>query len=118
MSVPSVTADIKFLRASRPLLTQSGLGGTAEDQKSSLKFASRKRRRSGRTALVPAILDFVLGIEPDSMTVLMGPSSCGKTTLLRIIAHLDDSVCGRMPGCRRQAAILPFLPSIKPLFLI
>ena len=43
---------------------------------------------------VPAILDFVLGVKPDSMTVLMGPSGCGETTLLRIIAHLDDRFVG------------------------
>jgi ABC-type nitrate/sulfonate/bicarbonate transport system ATPase subunit len=43
---------------------------------------------------VPAIRDFVLDIEPDSMTVLMGPSGCGKTTLLRIVAHLDDRFIG------------------------
>ena len=37
-----------------------------------------------------AIRDFVLDVEPESMTVLMGPSGCGKTTLLRIVAGLDD----------------------------
>jgi NitT/TauT family transport system ATP-binding protein len=44
--------------------------------------------------LIPAIRDFVLDIEPESMTVLMGPSGCGKTTLLRIIAGLDDRYSG------------------------
>ena len=41
-----------------------------------------------------AIRDFVLDVEPESMTVLMGPSGCGKTTLLRIIAGLDDRYTG------------------------
>jgi NitT/TauT family transport system ATP-binding protein len=41
-----------------------------------------------------AIRDFVLDVEPESMTVLMGPSGCGKTTLLRIIAGLDDRFTG------------------------
>ena len=45
------------------------------------------------TTLV-AIRDFVLDVEPESMTVLMGPSGCGKTTLLRIIADLDDRFTG------------------------
>jgi NitT/TauT family transport system ATP-binding protein len=44
--------------------------------------------------LIPAIRDFVLDVEPESMTVLMGPSGCGKTTLLRIIAGLDDRYKG------------------------
>ena len=44
--------------------------------------------------LVPAIRDFVLDVEPESMTVLMGPSGCGKTTLLRIVASLDDRYSG------------------------
>jgi NitT/TauT family transport system ATP-binding protein len=44
--------------------------------------------------LIPAIKDFVLDVEPESMTVLMGPSGCGKTTLLRIIAGLDDRYTG------------------------
>jgi ABC-type nitrate/sulfonate/bicarbonate transport system ATPase subunit len=44
--------------------------------------------------LVPAIRDFVLNVEPESMTVLMGPSGCGKTTLLRIVAGLDDRYSG------------------------
>jgi ABC-type phosphate/phosphonate transport system ATPase subunit len=41
-----------------------------------------------------AIRDFVLDVEPESMTVLMGPSGCGKTTLLRIVAGLDDRFVG------------------------
>jgi NitT/TauT family transport system ATP-binding protein len=44
--------------------------------------------------LLPAIRDFVLDVEPESMTVLMGPSGCGKTTLLRIVAGLDDRYSG------------------------
>ena len=44
--------------------------------------------------LVPAIRDFVLDVEPESMTVLMGPSGCGKTTLLRIVAGLDERYVG------------------------
>jgi NitT/TauT family transport system ATP-binding protein len=41
-----------------------------------------------------AIRDFVLDVEPESLTVLMGPSGCGKTTLLRIVAGLDDRFTG------------------------
>jgi NitT/TauT family transport system ATP-binding protein len=41
-----------------------------------------------------AIRDFVLDVEPESMTVLMGPSGCGKTTLLRIVAGLDERFVG------------------------
>ena len=50
-----------------------------------------------------AIRDFVLAVEPESMTVLMGPSGCGKTTLLRIIAGLDERFRGEVdvpPGAR------------------
>jgi ABC-type nitrate/sulfonate/bicarbonate transport system ATPase subunit len=47
-------------------------------------------------SLVPAIRDFVLDVEPESMTVLMGPSGCGKTTLLRIVAGLDDRYSGNV----------------------
>jgi NitT/TauT family transport system ATP-binding protein len=47
------------------------------------------------TGLV-AIRDFVLDVEPESMTVLMGPSGCGKTTMLRIVAGLDDRYTGRV----------------------
>jgi ABC-type nitrate/sulfonate/bicarbonate transport system ATPase subunit len=50
-----------------------------------------------------AIRDFVLDVEPESMTVLMGPSGCGKTTLLRIVAGLDDRFTGDVgipPGTR------------------
>ncbi|HSD92832.1 MAG TPA: ABC transporter ATP-binding protein [Methyloceanibacter sp.] len=43
-----------------------------------------------------AIRDFVLDVEPESMTVLMGPSGCGKTTMLRIVAGLDDRYTGRV----------------------
>jgi NitT/TauT family transport system ATP-binding protein len=46
-----------------------------------------------RTELV-AIRDFVLDVEPESMTVLMGPSGCGKTTMLRIVAGLDYRFTG------------------------
>jgi len=46
--------------------------------------------------LVPAIRDFVLDVEPESMTVLMGPSGCGKTTLLRIVAGLDERYAGEV----------------------
>jgi NitT/TauT family transport system ATP-binding protein len=45
-------------------------------------------------SVFPAIRDFVLDVEPESMTVLMGPSGCGKTTLLRIVAGLDDRYSG------------------------
>jgi NitT/TauT family transport system ATP-binding protein len=50
-----------------------------------------------------AIRDFVLDLEPESMTVLMGPSGCGKTTLLRIVAQLDDRFDGevQMPASAR-----------------
>ncbi len=50
-----------------------------------------------------AIRDFVLDLEPESMTVLMGPSGCGKTTLLRIVAQLDDQFDGeiQMPASAR-----------------
>jgi ABC-type Fe3+/spermidine/putrescine transport system ATPase subunit len=41
-----------------------------------------------------AIRDFVLDVEPESMTVLMGPSGCGKTTLLRVIAGLERADAG------------------------
>ena len=44
--------------------------------------------------LVPAIREFVLDVQPESMTVLMGPSGCGKKTLLRIVAGLDDRYAG------------------------
>jgi NitT/TauT family transport system ATP-binding protein len=43
-----------------------------------------------------AIRDFVLNVEPESMTVLMGPSGCGKTTMLRIVAHLDERFTGEI----------------------
>ena len=43
-----------------------------------------------------AIRDFVLDVEPESMTVLMGPSGCGKTTMLRIVARLDDRFSGEV----------------------
>jgi NitT/TauT family transport system ATP-binding protein len=43
-----------------------------------------------------AIRDFVLAVEPESMTVLMGPSGCGKTTLLRIVAGIDERFTGEV----------------------
>ena len=41
-----------------------------------------------------AISEFVLDVAPESMTVLMGPTGCGKTTLLRIVAGLDGRYRG------------------------
>jgi NitT/TauT family transport system ATP-binding protein len=43
-----------------------------------------------------AIRDFVLEVEPESMTVLMGPSGCGKTTMLRIVARVDERFSGEI----------------------
>ncbi|HYB05782.1 MAG TPA: ATP-binding cassette domain-containing protein [Methyloceanibacter sp.] len=45
---------------------------------------------------IPAIRDLVLEVRPHSMTVLMGPSGYGKTTLLRIVAGLDARFVGEV----------------------
>ena len=58
-----------------------------------IRIEGKTHFSAGGTSLV-AIRDFVLDVEPESMTVLMGPSGCGKTTLLRIVAGLDDRFTG------------------------
>ncbi len=47
----------------------------------------------------PALRDVSMGIPPNAITVLFGPASGGKTTLLRLINRLNDLVEGtRMTG--------------------
>ncbi len=45
---------------------------------------------------VVALNDFTLDIEPDTFVSLIGPSECGKSTLLRLIGGLDAPSDGKI----------------------
>jgi oligopeptide/dipeptide ABC transporter ATP-binding protein len=48
------------------------------------------------TAVLPALNDVSLEVEPDSVTAIVGESGCGKTTLGRMITGLLKPTDGRM----------------------
>src|SRR5438034_536717 len=65
--------------------------------------------RSGRTAMsvtldhvtrtidgIPAIRDVSLTFEPGTLSVLLGPTLSGKTSLMRLLAGLDVPTAGRV----------------------
>ena len=45
---------------------------------------------------IEAVKDVTLAVEPGEFMVLVGPSSCGKSTLLRIMAGLEEVSAGRV----------------------
>ena len=69
------------------------------------------------TAMSSAVRDFSLDIEPGEIVCLLGRSGCGKTTLLRLAAGVEEPARGphpdqrsrgvgrRRPSCRRSGAM-------------
>ena len=65
---------------------------------------------------VRALDEVSLGIDPGELFFLLGGSGCGKTTLLRCIAGLEDPTSGRilfegkdvtdLPTHKREAAMV------------
>jgi ABC-type Fe3+/spermidine/putrescine transport system ATPase subunit len=51
---------------------------------------------SKRFGAVSAVDDFSLNVEVGECVCLFGPSACGKTTTLRLIAGLEDADSGRV----------------------
>lgn len=44
----------------------------------------------------PAVNDISIDIEDGEFVILVGPSDCGKSTLLRMIVGLEDITSGEM----------------------
>ena len=56
---------------------------------------------------VRALDEVSLGIDPGELFFLLGGSGCGKTTLLRCIAGLEDPTSGRILFDGKDVADLP-----------
>lgn len=72
---------------------------------SDVLYALRRVRqvRSGR----PVLHDVTLEIGPGEITVMVGPSGAGKTSLLRLLNRLDDPVEGEIDFEGRPIGALP-----------
>lgn len=70
-----------------------------------LKISIIEKRFPG--AVTPVFADFELALEPSSVTALLGPSGVGKSTLLRLIAGIDQKFTGSIAIGDRPAAAAP-----------
>ena len=94
--------------------------GAVSISKVSKTFASRGRRGPGP---VVALASVDLEIEAGEAVTLLGPSGGGKTTLLRLIAGLENTtsgsitIDGQLPAetrSRKQIAFVPQAPALLP----
>jgi len=67
----------------------------------------RLRGLSKRFGSFTALKDIVLEVKPGDFVCFLGPSSCGKTTLLRAIAGLDPQDEGTIEIAGRDVSRLP-----------
>src|SRR5262249_6918955 len=59
---------------------------------------------AGKPNRVDALADIDLGVEPGHFISLIGPSVCGKSTLLRLIANLTEPTSGDVSANGKPAA--------------
>lgn len=70
-----------------------------------LKISIIEKRFPGAAA--PVFAEFQLALEPGSVTALLGPSGVGKSTLLRLIAGIDQNFTGSITIGDRPSAAAP-----------
>lgn len=75
---------------------------------------------SHRFGDLSALESVSLSLEPGTVTALVGPNGCGKTTLLRIVAGVLDQTAGRVdrPDIPRPVGYLPQRPDFRPAFTV
>lgn len=65
-----------------------------------IRLTNVSKRYGGKMALAPLSVSFA----DHSFTCLVGKSGCGKTTLLRLLAGLEEKTTGRIEGLPRRVA--------------
>ena len=65
-----------------------------------IRLTDVSKRYGGKMALAPLSVSFA----DHSFTCLVGKSGCGKTTLLRLLAGLEEKTTGRIEGLPRRVA--------------
>lgn len=51
--------------------------------------------------------DLTLSLEDNKITVILGRSGCGKTTLLRLLGYLDDATSGKVEFYHNNTLVKP-----------
>jgi len=67
----------------------------------------RKKNRSGKTSLFPALKDVDLKIYEKKINALVGKSGCGKSTLARLIIRLEDHDSGEILYKEKNISLIP-----------
>lgn len=93
-------SDIASPRAPDPVLTVEGVGHSFDD--------------------LHVLEDVTFALEPGTVTAMVGPNGCGKTTLLRIVAGLLTPTVGTVVGPEgdRPLGYLPQRPDFRPTFTV
>lgn len=65
-------------------------------------------------AVEPTLLNFDLRLAPGAITALVGPSGVGKSTLLKMVAGLDDDFDGRVDGTHQRLGMVFQEPRLMP----
>jgi NitT/TauT family transport system ATP-binding protein len=63
---------------------------------------------------VTALTGVDLRVEPGEFVVLLGASGCGKTTLLNLVAGLDEPTTGRVDVAANRPAVMFQEPALLP----